>query len=465
MAPDHTHRAGASQEDLDDLRDGIEAASVARGSAWGTIAMVVTIVSGLALAVIIARYLGPSSRGIYFLTTFVAGLIVLVGDLGLSTSGLVFATKDRVPRARLHGSVLGLSLAITAVTAVAVPVFYPLLRDNVLDGMTMTDAWFVVGGVGLALYARLAGALLTGIGRIPELSAIGIVAGVAAVPVTILALELGGRTVVWALTAWLVVAAMTAVGIGFEAARRMGGVRAPTRSDLRELFGFGLRSHIGTISHQGFLRADVLFISARSGPAAVGFYSLASTLAERLSSLGAVVYTAGASHVGSRSHADAGELMARMVRIVLLVVLPVAVLLAAVSDPLVRLLFGADFEPTATPFVLLLPGAVALTVWYLLSLYIIAALERPTVTTVIQLTGMLASLPLYWAAVGEWGMSGAAIVSSLVYIGVMVAGLVIFVRASGIGPRALLPGVADIVTLCDLGQQGVRAARAGRRAA
>ena len=64
---------------------------------------------------------------------------------------------------------------------------------------------------------------------------------------------------------------------------------------------FGLRGYVGTVAHQGFLRVDVFFISARSGPGQVGIYSLASVFAEQISLLGKAVYGAErAQHRGAR---------------------------------------------------------------------------------------------------------------------------------------------------------------------
>jgi O-antigen/teichoic acid export membrane protein len=93
--------------------------------------------------------------------------------------------------------------------------------------------------------------------------------------------------------------------------------------------------------------------------------------------------------------------------------------------------------------VLLLPGTVCLTVWYVVSLFIVAALHRPGLTTVIQGTAMLAGLPLYWVAVGAWGMTGAAIVSSSIYSCVLVAGVLVFRHHRSDKATRLLPRAAD----------------------
>ncbi|HET6547461.1 MAG TPA: hypothetical protein VFG79_03315, partial [Solirubrobacter sp.] len=53
-------------------------------------------------------------------------------------------------------------------------------------------------------------------------------------------------------------------------------------------------------------------------------------------------------------------------------------------------------------------------------------------------------LPLYWIAVGEAGMTGAAIVSSATYGSVMLAGIVVFVRQRRSAAARLVPGMAAV---------------------
>jgi O-antigen/teichoic acid export membrane protein len=122
----------------------------------------------------------------------------------------------------------------------------------------------------------------------------------------------------------------------------------------------------------------------------------------------------------------------------------VALALGLTAHWFIPLVFGEDFRPAVEPFVILLPGTVALTLWYVLGLYIIAALHRPTLSTKIQGAALLASLPLYWAAVSAWGMTGAAIVSSAIYASVAAAGVVVFQRHHTTGAARLLPRRSDV---------------------
>ena len=223
---------------------------------------------------------------------------------------------------------------------------------------------------------------------------------------------------------------------------------------------FSLRGYVGTLAAQGFLRIDFFFVSAYMGPRAVGIYSQASGMAERMTTFGQAVYQSSAQRLGADPIKEATELAAALVRLLLLVMAPVAVVLAVLARPLMILLFGARFASAGEPFAILLPGIVCLTLWYVIGLYIMSSLHRPGTTTVIQGLALIVAIPLYWLAIHQWGFNGAAAVSTLVYTSVFLAGAWSLVRSPYVTPRQLIPGRADLGRLVALAGQGVARLRA-----
>jgi hypothetical protein len=79
-------------------------------------------------------------------------------------------------------------------------------------------------------------------------------------------------------------------------------------------------------------------------------------------------------------------------------------------------------------------------------------------TTAIQGTAMLVSIPLYWLAVGRWGMTGAAVVSSAIYASVCGAGVVMFLRHRSDAGARLVPGIHDVRDALALARESIRPA-------
>jgi O-antigen/teichoic acid export membrane protein len=417
--------------------------TVARGTFLGVRADIANAVSMIVASIVVARALGPENRGIFFIATLVASYIALVGDVGMSTANIVFGANRRVGLGELHGMALAFSLVAGALGAILLLPFEEFWTDTVLKGLDMLVLVLVCAAIPLLLYGQIIVALLTGMGNIP-VTATARIGMAIAYPVVLTPLAVITGSPEWSLAAWLVSLLGYAVGLGVYTTLRVSRPARPRLTTLRTVLSFGVRSYIGTLSYHGFLRIDIFFLSARFGPALVGVYSLASVVAERISIIGQAVYSASASRIGGGSRVEAATLTATVLRLLVLVMVPAAIALALLSWPTFPLIFGDDFADASLPFTLLLPGTVCLTLWAVTSLFIISALERPGITTLIQGSALLLSLPLYYVAVREGEMTGAAIVSSAVYAGVLLAAVIVLLRNSTLSARDLLPRGEDV---------------------
>jgi O-antigen/teichoic acid export membrane protein len=447
------------------VADPVEPAEPRPGLARSTFVVlqadVAQAVSDLAVAIVVARALGPANRGVYFLAVLTATLVALFGNLGTVSSAIVFGANRRITPRELHGLALAFSAAIGAVGAALLLGLQHVWLSSVLKGLDRTTLVLISVGLAPLLYAQIVGAMLYGAGYVSQISGMRIGLAVAN-PLLMVPAALVGGTAVWAVAAWVTATSLFAVALFAYTASRVARPVRPSRAAIRRLASFSARGHVGTLAHQGFLRLDVLFVSARLGPRAVGLYSQASVLAERMSTLGHAMYSSSAPRLGSDTPELAAELAAELVRVLLLILVPVAIVLAALAHPIMVLIFGDAFAPAAVPFAILLPGAVCLTIWYVLALYIMSSLRRPGMTTIIQGTGLLVALPLYWWTVRQWGYNGAAVASTLVYAGVFAAGLAVLLRSPHVGWRQLRPTLHDVRHMRDLARAGL-AALPGRR--
>ena len=343
--------------------DSVSRVSIARGTFIGFRADVATAASALLMSVIVARGLGPENRGVFFLALLVASVIALVGNLGLSTASIVFAATREIPLAQLHGIALLFSFGAALAGAAVLLGAEEFWTSEVLKGLNTVTIVLLCLGIAPTLYAQIAQALLTGLGRIPYVSAVRIAVAVAN-PIILIPVVVITNDPDWAVGAWLAVMAGNAVALGMYVFRRVGRPAIPEAHVLRRVVSFGTRGYVGTVAHQGFLRVDVFFISARFGPGLVGIYSLASVFAEQISLLGKAVYGASARSIGELETDSSAQLTARIVRLLVTLMVPVAIVLALLSKPGFPLVFGEDFEDAALPFALLLPGTICLALWY-----------------------------------------------------------------------------------------------------
>lgn len=416
--------------------------ALARTTFLGLRADIITAISAMVLSVLVARGLGPENRGVFFLAFLVATLVVVAGDFGMSAATITYAANREISPGRLQGAAFLFALGVTGMAAAVLLPFQDFWQSSILNGLDQTMMLLLVAGVGPQLFGQASAALLTGSARIPALSWVRI--GYAcATPLLVGVAAVATGDPAWTLGGWLAATIGYALALQVYLARAVEPPRLPSPDDVRRLISFGLRGYVGTVAYHGFLRIDVFFLSARYGPRTVGIYSLSSLIAERISLIGAAIQGASAAPLGSLPRPEAASLAVDLMRLMLTVLVPAAVVVAALGFPGLPLVFGSGFADAALPLALLLPGTVALTCWYVTSLYIVITLRRPGTTTLIQGGVLLASLPLYYLAVRSWGMTGAAVVSSCVYIAVFLLGLTILRSTSSVRLRELRPRLDD----------------------
>jgi O-antigen/teichoic acid export membrane protein len=136
----------------------------------------------------------------------------------------------------------------------------------------------------------------------------------------------------------------------------------------------------------------------------------------------------------------------------------VAVVGAAIAGTLlIPLVFGAKFEGSITPFLLLLPGAWGYAAQKVFS-SALTGLGQPGRSSLGPLTALLTGLALDAVLIPLYGAQGAAGAASAAFIAGGIASLVAFHLAVPFPTRALLPTVADARTIAGV-VSGYRARR------
>ena len=113
-------------------------------------------------------------------------------------------------------------------------------------------------------------------------------------------------------------------------------------------------------------------------------------------------------------------------------------MLALLAQPLLGLVYGADFEDASTSLLLLLPGGVLFAGSSILNAGIYAA-GRPFTATATQILGMVVTVVGLVVFLSGGGVTAAAIVSSVSYATIFVSSLIAYRRVAGLSWGELVP--------------------------
>ena len=204
--------------------------------------------------------------------------------------------------------------------------------------------------------------------------------------------------VLWALDAMTVQSALIAASAASALVLVVGLARSVRRIGVgpvdlrlgRTTLWYGARGQGATVANHVTARLDVAMLPAFVSAASVGLYSVAT-------SVSLIVYQLANTFAGLVIPAAARDPERGPIKVVasfwasLAIAGAGAVVLALLAQPLLGLVYGADFEDASTSLLLLLPGGVLFAGSSILNAGIYAA-GRPFTATCTQILGMVVTV-------------------------------------------------------------------------
>ncbi len=406
--------------------------SLARRSALTFTAQIVSLGLAFAGSVIVSRVLGPEGRGVLSLLSVVVEMATGIATLGIGSAYAYLAGKGTHRMDMLIGSSLVLAGGLGLLSALATLLARRFLLRSLLQGLLPWHLALAAAAMPFAFLGFFLFNILLGSGRVRESALMqmfttGLAVGAGAVALLVLRLGLDAMVVLFCATT-----AVSAVSYLALLVPRVGLSFVGVRAVARDALSYGLRAYLGSVTSYFWLRADVLILNAWAGPGAVGQYTLATSLGEKIWLLDSSVGRAVLPEVIASDERSAARLVARTSRNLLLVTGIPALLLAAAAPWLVPFVYGEAFSTAVLPLVLLLPGIVAIAMMRVISSYFSGQLGRPSITSFVSLATMTVGLASYLALIPPFGAAGAAAGSTLAYLVPFGIYVFLFPRTTGL---------------------------------
>jgi len=428
--------------------------SIAGGSLAVGASTAVRLASGLAVAVIVSRLLGPVAKGEISLLQQVPAIAALLGTLGFDAAHGYFVGRHRRDvAASVTASVLHAALA----AIIGVPLVALIMRSALpaLSAVPTATLWLAAAVAPLLLLVGLLGGILTGQGRLGRQALAGSAGALTSLGVVVLAALLGKLT-----PAVVVAGALAGGAITTVASLASTGVRRPallSSGDIRERWGYARRSYVQSVTGYLELRQDVVLLGVLGPAVGVGLYSVGASVAELLFYLPQVLASALTARSLQEGAAEGAAITASVTRLLVAALMLIAAAVALAARPLITGVFGAEFAPSATVVLLLLPGVVT---WGAASQSGAYLATHGRLFPRLSTLTLLLNLGLNLALIPTLGIRGAAIATSVSY---SVSSLYImrtFLAQTGLRVRDLV-----IVTRADLSLALAATRALGRRAA
>lgn len=420
--------------------------SVASNAFWILVWTLVSLGLGFITSVITARVLGPSDRGLLSLLQTQAILTFSILSLGVDRAINYYGSR----RPRLRQRLLGVGLAHTGLIGVISLVLAAVIGNAVLTWQDQEPNTALVLLTALLVPATflqtVALAALLSARSYRSVNVLNVATRVATFVVALITIVWLGWGVAGGLVVLMTLSLAWVIGAIPELSR--AGVARPTRHLTAAVFRYGARLQIANFIRLASGKFEVLLLAALTDLDTVGIYTVSLLLAEVVlqipRSLGFVVMPM----VAAEGSGSAG-LASRALRLNGSATLA-AVLAAVVAGPvLIEVAFGSDFTGALVPFLILLPG-----LWFTsaanLCAFVSSGRGRPGLTSLLAAVDAIGTLVLDLALIPVFGITGAAVASSLAAFAFGTVSLIAVARLCGVPVRSLLvltrPEVGEYTT-------------------
>ncbi|HWI31344.1 MAG TPA: lipopolysaccharide biosynthesis protein [Microbacterium sp.] len=402
-------------------------ARAARGAAWSGLSTIILRLGGLVVGIVLARILTPEEFGIYAVALTVQAILMTVADLGLSADIIRSDDPEKVaPTVATLGLITGTVMTVITVST----------STALADLLGSPDAAPAISV--LAFTLLLAGMTVVPFGMLQrrfqqrELFIVGVVDFVVSTTVTLTLVALGFG--VLGLAIGRVSAQLVSTVLQFFLARivpRFG----IDRKQVGPVLAFGLPIAAANLLSWALLNVDNIVLVRVAGATALGYYVLAFNISSwPMSALGQVVRSISLPYFSRKGAGSDG--LAALTAIAWAGALPAGAVLAALSAPLIEVVYGEKWLPAAPVLAALgLYGSLRV-VFDIFAGYLYArGRSRPVLW--VQIIWLVAIVVGMIFATRAYGIIGAAWVHVVVAVVVILPAYTVVLTLAGVHVREI----------------------------
>ncbi|WP_166787744.1 oligosaccharide flippase family protein [Cryobacterium luteum] len=388
---------------------------LSHGVSWSFVNTLVTKIAGMIITIFVVRIVSPYDFGVFAVALVVYVIVSALCELGLSSC---IARRD-VELADAASVVTALSMLSSFTLATAMFFASAPIAAALGAPEAQTAIQILAIPILLSSFTAVSSAILVRDYRQGRLFAATAIAFIPSNAVLIILALHGDGALAFA---WSRV-----VGVVIAGAVVISGTRpwyAPRWNSVQaaRVLKFGLPLAGANFLNYMLLNADAAFIAALAGPALLGIYTLAFSIASWSTSILGGTINSVAMPAFSALRRDPEQLSAALLRwsrMLALAALPVSALTVALSAEIVEVLYGAKWSAAAPVLAILAVYGGIFVVTLLLS-NLLVGIGRTGRVFLIQAVWLLALLPAIAAGVAVLGVLGAAIAHVVVIVVVVI---------------------------------------------
>jgi len=396
------------------------------------IAKVLLLVLGIGTSIIVARVLGPGGKGIYSLAILFPTLLITFTNLGIGPASVYFIGQKKYTSKEVFGAniIYSVLISIFAILFGLIIIFF--FGEKLFPKVKIEYLFLALFLVPFYIFLTFVIDILLGLRKIKKYNLILIIQAFASlllVIIFLLGLHFGIKA---AIITEILSFAIACIVLFFQVRKEVGELIISINKKLfQDFFSYGAKIYIGNIV--GFLqyRIDMFLLNIFLNPIAVGFYSVAVGLAEKIwlisQSAGIVIFPKVSSENNEKRLKEFTPLVCRNV---LFITSLITLAFFLFFRWIIVFFYSEKFLDSVIPFQILLIGSVAISGGRIIS-NDLAGRGKPIVNTYIGAFSVTFNIILNILLIPKIGIRGSAWASAITYTTTSLLVIFIYSKISG----------------------------------
>lgn len=416
---------------------------LARFVTWNMLGDGASLLIGFGASIALARWLGPSNRGLLALMLSVAMLVLALTAAGMPVAVVYFASRHERDGPAILGNCLRHAAILAAILVPAALIFNRPISDALAHGhggrtWALAAALVPITFLDWTTHSQLQGTLR--FGRFNVLLVLQRITYALGVLILLGVLKLGVASglLATALGSFVMIAG------SLPPILKYGRPRLDRRL-LRRMMRYGWRAEIGSVLQQTNARFDVIILQFFRPLSQVGYYVVAQTVAELVLQLADSFQWSNMALVSREERSDQqASRSTTAIRHYALISCAGVLGDAVFGSALIWFAYGPRFHEAVVPMLILLPGVWMLGIGFVVQ-GDLGGRGRPGISSAVAALSAAVTVVLDLTLIPVLGVNGAALASVCAYATFGIGSLVALRRVSGLSVRELaVPRRADL---------------------
>lgn len=408
--------------------------SFAKNSFYTLVSNIIIICIGFLTSFIISRRLGAELQGIYNLAILMPNMMYNFLNFGQDTSTMYFLSNKTIKKREAVNNMLPILLLYTVISTLIGGLFVFILKDSMFSEVPYLTLIFALLISPLTFFNNNLSAILKSEGKFTVFNKIQIINKIIYFGICTLLFFFVNVNLVIAANIIILLISIVTVWRKLEIRK----VRFKFNKDYqKQSIEYGFKSYLANMITFLNYRLDTFLIKALSkSTIAVGQYGVSVSLAEQVWVFASAISSVMFPYVTSiESDEEKSKVTSTTFKIVMVVTFFAIAVLFFASN-LIGIIYGADYYGSITPLKILLIGIFSLSLGKILA-NDIAARGKPELNALSNLVGLVVNVVLNIALIPKFGISGAAMATSISYTLTAIIFLISFLKLTGLSLKEL----------------------------